>query len=130
MIWCSEREGIALRESFLSLLSDLSGIVSEPRLNKDDALDSASSAGGVVSRRSRSTREPRSEYKYRYRPFSNYEYVGDRFIPSPGAGTPPEEVPQSVSSRYSSKASLQGEPWYKEVVELRKRANDYRVSGM
>jgi hypothetical protein len=25
---------------------------------------------------------------------------------------------------------LEGEPWYKEVVELRKAANDYKVSSM
>ena len=25
--------------------------------------------------------------------------------------------------------SLQGEPWYREVVELRKQANDYKVSN-
>ena len=26
--------------------------------------------------------------------------------------------------------SLQGEPWYREVVELRRQANDYKVQQM
>jgi hypothetical protein len=77
----------------------------------------------------------RSEYHVRYRPFTQYEYVGDRFVQSQaslangssngvcgGGGADENKIPLAAAR------SLQGDPWFKEVVELRKRANDYRVS--
>ena len=69
-----------------------------------------------------SRRQYRSEYRVRYRPFSQYEYVDGRFIPSPGAGSPTIEnvsIPKSLNER--------GDPWYTEVTELRKQANNYKV---
>ena len=96
-------------------------------------------------------RDYKSEYKQRFRPFSQYEYLGDgRFIPSPnGQITPPTNTTASKSSSVSKQqkqqqqdqqkaeqhqlalqqraTSLQGEPWYREVVELRRQANDYKV---
>lgn len=94
-----------------------------------------------------SRREYRSEYKQRFRPFSQYEYLGDgRFIPSPnGQITPPTATKSSSSAKLQQQqqqqqqkqehqiamqqkaTSLQGEPWYREVVELRRQANDYKV---
>ncbi len=73
-----------------------------------------------------SPREARSEYRVKYRPFSQYEYLDGHFIASPGAASPPEEV-RARQQQQALSASLHGEPWYKEVVELRKQANDYRV---
>ena len=99
---------------------------SEPRLN-GTALRNAD-----APRRSR--RQYRSEYRVRYRPFSQYEYVDGRFVPSPGASSPTVEnvkplakdvpVPKHTDMTDSIKS---GDPWYKEVVELRKQANDYKV---
>ena len=69
-------------------------------------------------------RQYRSEYRVRYRPFSQYEYVDGRFIPSPGAGSPTIEnvsIPKSLNER--------GDPWYTEVTELRKQANNYKVGN-
>ena len=94
-----------------------------------------------------SRRDYKSEYKQRFRPFSQYEYLGDgRFIPSPqGQISPPTATkPASVSASsvkiqqqqqqkqhqlalQQKATSLQGEPWYQEVVELRRQANDYKV---
>ena len=97
-------------------------------------------------------RDYKSEYKQRFRPFSQYEYLGDgRFVPSPanGQSSAPTVAPTSTASTVSVAAtatsaksatskvqnlalqqkatSLQGEPWYREVVELRRQANDYKV---
>jgi len=52
-----------------------------------------------------------------------YEYVDGRFIPSLGF------KPTAMAVVNANKAaSLHGEPWYQEVVELRKQAQDYKVS--
>ena len=97
--------------------------------------------------------EYKSEYKKSFRPFSNYEYVGGRFVPasSSAAATAAHSlasvhvpatttaaataVPISSSSAVEptpqqpkAAVSLHGEPWYSEVIELRKQANDYKVT--
>ena len=51
-----------------------------------------------------------------------YEYVDGRFIPSYGFKSAAICIVNS-----SKAASLHGEPWYQEVVELRKQAQDYKV---
>lgn len=56
-----------------------------------------------------SSREYLSEYKKRFRPFSQYEYVDGRFFKKKGD----QEI---------------GSPWFHEVIELRKKAGEYRVS--
>ncbi len=85
-------------------------------------------------------RDYKSEYRQRFRPFSQYEYLDGRFIPSPGAQSPPTAT-HNVSHQHQSHhhrsrqqlqmqqkaTSLHGEPWYREVVELRRQANDYKV---
>ena len=94
--------------------------------------------------------EYKSEYKKSFRPFSNYEYVGGRFVPAPSAAATGAHslasvhapattaaataVPVSSSSAVEpttqqpkAAVSLHGEPWYSEVIELRKQANDYKV---
>ena len=78
--------------------------------------------------------EYKSEYKKSYRPFSQYEYVGGRFIPASHAPQVTASLASvhglskvNVSSAEQKAISLQGEPWYSEVIELRKQANDYKV---
>ena len=97
--------------------------------------------------------EYKSEYKKSFRPFSNYEYVGGRFVPAaassaaataaqslasvhaPATTAAATAVPVSSSSAVEpttqqpkAAVSLHGEPWYSEVIELRKQANDYKVT--
>jgi len=55
-------------------------------------------------------KEYKSEYKKQFRPFSQYEYVDGRFLKKKG-----------------DQESGTGSPWYKEVIELRKKAGEYRV---
>ena len=79
-------------------------------------------------------REYKSEYKQKYRPFSQYEYVGEgRFHNT--STSPPGETADTTDSGHKTAARRQprpdtagGEPWYKEVIELRKAANDYKVT--
>ena len=84
-------------------------------------------------------REYKSEYKQRYRPFSQYEYIGDgKFhnmstsppgdvTDGPGVGTMGHKI--AARSRQERSQNLSGEPWYQEVIELRKAANDYKVTN-
>ena len=84
-------------------------------------------------------REYKSEYKQRYRPFSQYEYIGDGKFHNtstsppgdatddgPGVGTMGHKI-QTRSRQETRSQNLSGEPWYQEVIELRKAANDYKV---
>lgn len=54
-------------------------------------------------------KEYKSEYKKQFRPFSQYEYVDGKFFKKKGDHD-------------------FGNPWFKEVIELKKQAADYRVS--
>ncbi|ODN04910.1 Nuclear protein MDM1 [Orchesella cincta] len=56
------------------------------------------------------SREYLSEYKKRFRPFSQYEYVDGKFFKKKGD----QEI---------------GSPWFQEVIELRKKAGEYRHRG-
>lgn len=81
---------------------------------------------GAQSRRGRSLRrEFRTEYKVKFRPFSNYEYVDGHFVPSPGTtATSDARQPPTVTTNPPGEGA---HPWYSEVVELRKQANEFRV---
>ena len=76
-------------------------------------------------------REHKSEYKNRFRPFSQYEYIGDgKFFNT--STSPPNEIDNPTAKfplkhRNERTPHLSGEPWYQEVIELRKAANDYKV---
>ena len=76
-------------------------------------------------------REHKSEYKNRFRPFSQYEYIGDgKFFNT--STSPPNEIDNPTAKfplkhRNERTQHLSGEPWYQEVIELRKQANDYKV---
>ena len=80
----------------------------------------------------------RSEYRLRFRPFTQYEYIGDRFVQSQAslvapvaasnsAGAGDEESAAPAADMVASARSLHGDPWFTEVIELRKRAKDYMV---
>ena len=82
-------------------------------------------------------RDYKSEYKQRFRPFSQYEYLGDgRFVTNAngnGQVTPPVCTASKIKQQLALQpkaTSLHGEPWYREVVELRKQANDYKVGTL
>merc|ERR1719193_701198 len=77
-------------------------------------------------------KEYKSEYKNKFRPFSQYEYVGEgKFFNT--SNSPPSEAdgPSSLVrlDKMEKIEKLEGEPWYKEVQELRKVANDYKCRG-
>lgn len=99
--------------------------------------------GAVKSSPGRPVKEYKSEYKQRYRPFSQYEYIGDGKFHNtstsppgdavdtgPGAGTMVHKISaRRQHERAERGANLAGEPWYQEVIELRKQANDYKCRG-
>jgi hypothetical protein len=70
-------------------------------------------------------REYSSEYRKSFRPFSQYEYIDGRFIPSVGFNL---KTSAMAVANANKAASLHGEPWYQEVVELRRQAQDYKVN--
>merc|ERR1712106_627304 len=80
-------------------------------------------------------KEHKSEYKQRFRPFSQYEYIGDGKFNN-ASTSPPNEVETEAGSKFFHRQKIQaqdnnlaGEPWYQEVIELRKQANDYKQRG-
>ena len=46
----------------------------------------------------------------------------------PGVGTMGHKI--AARSRQERSQNLSGEPWYQEVIELRKAANDYKVNNI
>lgn len=91
-----------------------------------DGLDGTLTSGTASPAR---MKEYKSEYKNKFRPFSQYEYVGEgKFFNT--SDSPPSEMdgPSSLV-RLDKQDKLEGEPWYKEVQELRKVANDYKCRG-
>ena len=77
-----------------------------------------------------SCREYKSEYKQKFRPFSQYEYCGDGKFYNTSLSPPTETVVDGGHrSRQETPQHLSGEPWYQEVIELRKAAADYKCRG-
>uniref|UniRef100_A0A1B6DQT4 Nuclear protein MDM1 n=2 Tax=Clastoptera arizonana TaxID=38151 RepID=A0A1B6DQT4_9HEMI len=60
----------------------------------------------------------KTEYKKRFRPFSQYDYIEGRFKPKKEEMEPLQlhELPE-------------GDSWYREVIELRKKAGEYKHRG-
>merc|ERR1719431_1432071 len=99
--------------------------------------DSVGEGGQKSSNNAESTkrREHKSEYKNRFRPFSQYEYIGDGKFHNTST-SPPNEIDNQAGGKFAHKprhqlqdSNLAGEPWYQEVIELRKQANDYKQRG-
>lgn len=55
-----------------------------------------------------------SEYQKKFRPFSQYDYIAGKFLARDMKVTP--------------SSNLATESWYAEVIELRKKAGEYKVS--
>ena len=75
----------------------------------------------------------KTEYRLRFRPFTQYEYIGDRFVQSQASLVAPPAAAAAAflggdSASPTSARSLHGDPWFTEVIELRKRAKDYMVT--
>lgn len=62
-----------------------------------------------------------TEYKKKFRPFSQYEYTGGGFSVREVNSDVVDSIPK-VNNAIDKDAS-----WYREVVELRKKAGEYRV---
>lgn len=60
-----------------------------------------------------------SEYKKKFRPFSQYEYTGGAFHNKEITGDVTDDKKFADIDKNSS--------WYREVVELRKKAGEYKV---
>lgn len=65
-----------------------------------------------------------SEYKKKFRPFSQYEYSEGRFTNKCGNDDVDDLVPISFQTSHEKN----NDSWYGEVVELRKKADEYKVS--
>ena len=61
-----------------------------------------------------------TEYKLKFRPFSDYTYVDGHF-------TGARDVTDGGEAADRSAAAAPPPPWYEEVVELRKKASSYKV---
>lgn len=64
----------------------------------------------------------KTEYKKNFRPFSQYDYTEGKYINKKEIGN--EDVPDT---NHMMDGGLNKESWYKEVVELRKKAGEYKV---
>merc|ERR550539_438461 len=88
------------------------------------------SSQNVTASPARATKEYKSEYKQKFRPFSQYEYCGDGKFFNTSVSPPTETVVDGgPRSRQATPQHLSGEPWYQEVIELRKAAADYKCRG-
>ncbi|KAJ1520019.1 hypothetical protein ONE63_004249 [Megalurothrips usitatus] len=69
-------------------------------------------------------KEFKTEYKKKFRPFSQYEYVEGRFMKRR------EEEAAAVTADPEPPPPPQPQqPWYAEVIELRKKAGEYKHRG-
>ncbi|CAG9816710.1 unnamed protein product [Phaedon cochleariae] len=72
----------------------------------------------------KSKQESHSEYQKKFRPFSQYEYSGGAFTT--------KENPKPPADEFDKKFIVDNEKdgsWYREVVELRKKAGEYKHRG-
>lgn len=75
-------------------------------------------------------KEFKTEYKKRFRPFSQYEYVDGHFNKrkQEAADLVSLEQPPPTPLEHHITADLTpSDPWYNEVIELRKKAGQYKV---
>lgn len=66
-------------------------------------------------------REYKTEYKKKFRPFSQYDYVEGKFQKK-------REEMEAVHLPLPLTDIPHGDSWYREVLELRKKAGEYKVS--
>jgi hypothetical protein len=73
-------------------------------------------------------KEFKTEYKKRFRPFSQYEYVDGRFNKRKQEATDlVEQRPPTPLEHHITADLTPSDPWYTEVIELRKKAGQYKV---
>lgn len=70
--------------------------------------------------------EIKTEYKKNFRPFSQYDYAEGKFTSRKDVAN--EDVPDTNQNIMDG--NLNKESWYQEVVELRKKAGEYKVSSL
>lgn len=70
-----------------------------------------------TSRLSSDKTEIKTEYKKKFRPFSQYEYVEGRFKPK-----------REPDAQIIDEMQPAAESWFAEVLELRKKAGEYKVA--
>lgn len=68
----------------------------------------------------------KTEYKKKFRPFSQYEYAQGRYTEKPGEKTETQHENNSEIKLMNNT----NDSWYKEAVELRKKAGQYKVSNL
>ncbi|XP_043215578.1 flocculation protein FLO11-like isoform X1 [Amphibalanus amphitrite] len=68
-----------------------------------------------------------TEYKLKFRPFSDYTYVDGHFTGARDATDGGGEADRSSAA--AGAAGAPPTPWYEEVVELRRKASSYKVRG-
>nr|CAD7195377.1 unnamed protein product [Timema douglasi] len=68
--------------------------------------------------KSRRRKEFKTEYKKKFRPFSQYDYVEGKFQK--------KKESESVSLPFAFAELPQGDSWYREVLELRRKAGEYK----
>ncbi|XP_063219221.1 uncharacterized protein LOC134529251 isoform X1 [Bacillus rossius redtenbacheri] len=68
----------------------------------------------------RRRKEFKTEYKKRYRPFSHYEYVEGKFQKKKG-------TTESCSLPLALPEMSRCNSWFREVIELRKKAGEYKI---
>ena len=74
-------------------------------------------------------RRYKTEYRKKYRPFSLYQYVDGRVQKPAMAAAPAQNAgpEQAAGGRIETERR---DTWYREVVELRKKAGEYKVSHL
>ena len=69
-------------------------------------------------------RRYKTEYKKNFRPFSLYQYVDGQFCKTSSADHQQQQQPSVNQGQQQGTGATEkgGDPWYQEVVELRKKA--------
>ncbi|XP_015833591.1 nuclear protein MDM1 isoform X7 [Tribolium castaneum] len=88
--------------------------------------DGEITANGVCNTEPRARDEFNSEYKKNFRPFSQYEYSEGRFTKR---GAPVDDTDNSAGQNSLPPQCEKNDSWYREVVELRKKAGEYKHRG-
>jgi len=72
-------------------------------------------------------KEFKTEYKKRFRPFSQYEYVDGRFNKRKQEADLMAPEPPPLEPHIADLTPSSNDPWFKELIELRKKAGEYKV---
>ncbi|KAF4533211.1 hypothetical protein B566_EDAN011853 [Ephemera danica] len=115
----------------------------EPLVGSEDTLDTANADGGELrgeekiqeetfskDDKNRRRKEFKTEYKKRFRPFSQYEYTEGRFTKRREGDVIDTYMPDHpIPLPLADLTPQSGDSWYHEVLELRKKAGEYKHRG-